>query len=126
MAQWTLCCLTRALQSIVVLEELCVTETDRIRAIDKQYIAWPGHASSRQTPLALMLHAFTDLDSLNVSARSIAWALRIAIEVTRRKDVYIAESVGPFGITYYSSVYLITPFLNYERTTELAEFARSL
>jgi methionine synthase / methylenetetrahydrofolate reductase(NADPH) len=38
----------------------------------------------------------------------------------------IAEQVITAVLEHFPGVYLITPFLQYETTTELAKFARSL
>jgi len=38
----------------------------------------------------------------------------------------VAEKIIAAALGYFPDVYLITPFLHYEATTELAKFARSL
>ena len=38
----------------------------------------------------------------------------------------IAETIIVAALEHFSGVYLITPFLHYETTSELAKFARSL
>ena len=43
----------------------------------------------------------------------------------RAKGVQLAKDVADAALQHYDGIYLITPFLQYETTVELAEFARS-
>jgi len=40
--------------------------------------------------------------------------------------MHIAEKITVAALEHFPGIYLITPFLHYETTTELAKFARSL
>ncbi len=44
----------------------------------------------------------------------------------RAYGMQVAEKIIAAALGYFPDVYLITPFLHYEATTELAKFARSL
>lgn len=44
----------------------------------------------------------------------------------RPYGVQLAEKMVAAALEHFAGVYLITPFLHYELTTELARFARSL
>lgn len=44
----------------------------------------------------------------------------------RAYGVQLAEKMVAAALEHFAGVYLITPFLHYELTTELARFARSL
>jgi homocysteine S-methyltransferase len=44
----------------------------------------------------------------------------------RREGIEIAKDVVRAALDYFPGIYLITPFLAYDTTAELAQFARSL
>ncbi len=44
----------------------------------------------------------------------------------RARGVRLAKKIVAATLAQYDGVYLITPFLRYDTTVELAEFARSL
>ena len=44
----------------------------------------------------------------------------------RRQGVEIAKDVVRAALDYFPGIYLITPFLAYDTTAELAQFARNL
>jgi homocysteine S-methyltransferase len=44
----------------------------------------------------------------------------------RRQGIEIAKDVVRAALDYFPGIYLITPFLAYDTTAELAQFARSL
>ncbi len=44
----------------------------------------------------------------------------------RARGVALAKKITAAALEHYDGIYLITPFLQYETTVELAEFARSL
>jgi hypothetical protein len=52
--------------------------------------------------------------------------LQIERPQARKCGMRIAEKVIVAVLEDFSGVYLITPFLHYETTSELAKFARSL
>jgi methionine synthase / methylenetetrahydrofolate reductase(NADPH) len=51
--------------------------------------------------------------------------LQIEQPQARKCGMRITEKIILAALEHFSRVYLITPFLHYEATTELAKFARS-
>src|SRR5476649_1323023 len=79
-------------------EELCVSEPDRIRTIHQEYIGAGARVIETNTfgANAVRLERF-GLES-RVSEINLA-AARVALEAAKNKNVYVAGSVGPLGIT---------------------------
>jgi hypothetical protein len=56
----------------------------------------------------------------------LASGLQIERPQARKRGMRIAEKIIVAALEHFSGVYLITPFLHYETTSELTKFARSL
>ena len=80
------------------LEELCVSEADRVRAIHQEYIAAGARVIETNTfgANAVRLERF---GFENRVAEINKAAARLAREAARGKDVCVAGSVGPLGIS---------------------------
>src|ERR1044071_5975554 len=80
-------------------EELCVTEPDRIEAIHQQYIA----AGARVIETNSFGANAVRLERFGVEQRRVGEinraAAQIALKTARGKDVYVAGSIGPRGIS---------------------------
>jgi homocysteine S-methyltransferase len=79
-------------------EELCVTEPDRIRAIHEQYIAAGARVIETNTfgANAVRLERFGFEDRVVEINRSAA---QLARQASAGKDVVVAGSIGPLGIS---------------------------
>jgi methionine synthase / methylenetetrahydrofolate reductase(NADPH) len=80
------------------LEELCVSEPDRVRAIHEEYIAAGARVIETNTfgANAVRLQRFGFEDRV---AEINQAAARIALEGAKGKNVCVAGSVGPLGIS---------------------------
>jgi len=68
-----------------------------------------------------------------MKCRELLFLIRCALSWQQLDDnharaygMQVAEKIIAAALEYFPGVYLITPFLHYEATTELAKFARSL
>jgi methionine synthase I (cobalamin-dependent) len=79
------------------LEELCVTEPERIGKIHQQYVSAGARVIETNTfgANAVRLERFGLEGSVTEINRAAA---QIAVAVAQGKDVYVAGSVGPLGI----------------------------
>ena len=79
-------------------EELCVSEPDRIRTIHQEYIAAGARVIETNTfgANAVRLERFGLESRVNEINRAAA---RVALEAAKNKNVYVAGSIGPLGIT---------------------------
>jgi methionine synthase I (cobalamin-dependent) len=79
-------------------EELCVTEADRIETIHRQYIAAGARVIKTNTfgANAVRLERF-GLEGRVVEINRAA--AQVALKAARGKDIYVAGSVGPLGIS---------------------------
>ena len=79
-------------------EELCVTEPQRIKTIHQQYIAAGARVIETNTfgANAVRLERFGLEQKVEQINRAAA---QLAVEAARGKNVYVAGSVGPLGIT---------------------------
>ena len=80
------------------LEELCVSEGDRIAEIHAAYIAAGARVIETNTfgANAVRLQRFGLEDRVREINRAAAW---VAVKVARGKDVCVAGSIGPLGIS---------------------------
>jgi methionine synthase I (cobalamin-dependent)/5,10-methylenetetrahydrofolate reductase len=79
------------------LEELCVSDPERIRAIHEEYISAGARVIETNTfgANAVRLQRFGLEDRVAEINKAAA---QIALKAARGKDVYVAGSVGPLGI----------------------------
>ena len=79
-------------------EELCISEPERIRKIHEEYIAAGARVIETNTfgANAVRLRRFGQEKRVGEINRS---AVQLARAATKGRDVYIAGSVGPLGIT---------------------------
>ena len=79
-------------------EELCVTEPDRIETIHRQYVAAGARVIETNTfgANAVRLERFGLEGRVAEINRTAA---HVALKASRDKDVYVAGSVGPLGIS---------------------------
>src|SRR5690242_227212 len=79
-------------------EEICVSNPDMIRQIHDQYIGAGARVIETNTFGANAVRL--DKHGLSNRVNEINWtAAQLARDVARGKDVYVAGSVGPLGIT---------------------------
>jgi methionine synthase I (cobalamin-dependent) len=79
-------------------EELCVTEPDRIETIHRQYITSGARVIKTNTFGANVVR----LERFGLEGRVVEInraAAQVAVKAARGKDVYVAGSVGPIGIS---------------------------
>src|ERR671923_3031274 len=94
--------LDRGVQVDHCREELCVTEPERIRAIHEEYIAAGARVIQTNTfgANAVRLARFGFENRVAEINRA---AVRLARKAARGKNICVAGSVGPLGITAHEA-----------------------